>query len=792
MSVYWGPEFYLLYGDAYIPAAADKHPWAFGRNAKEVWHEIWDTIGPQLHQVMLTGKAFSTPSTRLDMMQFGALQERYFAYSFIPIRDDFGRVCGVLNTAQETTAQVMAERLASSTAIALDLETALSEQTRGLLQMVSDGTPDVIYVKDKSGRYVHVNSAVCKVFNTPRDQLLHTDDTCWMPPQRAAEVMKNDQQVMTSRCTFAFEEIVPIQSPGGPVERLFLSTKSPWVAVDGTLLGMFGISRDITERKVQEDALRQLNETLEARVAERTLERDRIWRVSQEVFVVVNSKGWFTSVNPAFGRVLGWSFEEATGRPFMDMVHPDDVLATRQQFDRLRGGKPNMGYVCRFLHKDGSYRWLNWTAVPEGEFSYAVARDVTDERAQTETLARAEEQLRQSQKMEAVGQLTGGLAHDFNNLLAAMMTNLELMHRRLEARQFGELTRHIAAAQSSAQRAAALTQRLLAFSRRQSLDPQPVPLNALVTGMEELMRRTLGESVRLRTRLQAGLPPAFTDAHQLENALLNLAINARDAMPDGGELTIETSLIELKAGDARLEGDLPPGDYLSLTVADTGSGMTPAVIAKAFDPFFTTKPIGQGTGLGLSMIYGYVKQSGGHVAIDSTPGAGTRVMLYLPGDPSAVSGLSAESAASEVSDAAPGSASDAMGPPSVMPAGAGESVLIVEDEDTVRMVTVEVLTELGYTTHEARDGPSALKLVDSGLHLDLLVTDVGLPGMNGRQLAEMVRARRPGLKVLFVTGYAKPAVVRGEFLDAGMDMLTKPYTIEALACKIEDMLRQVV
>ena len=774
MAIYWGPEFYLLYGDAYLPVAADKHPGSFGRSAKEVWAEIWDVIGPQLQRVMVTGQAFLSPVQRLDMHQHGALQERYFTYSFMPIRDKHGRVSGVLNTAQEVTAQVLAECAASDTQTALDLETAASAQTRNLLQMVTDGTTDAIYVKDTAGRMVHANSTVCHLFGLPLAQIIGRDDTAWFPAEQAARIMDNDRTVMASRRTHVFEEAVQVRGPEGRTTRLYLASKTPWIAADGTVLGLFGIARDITERKEQEHAQRLINQTLEARVAERTRERDRIWRVSREIFVVLGSDGWFTSVNPAFERVLGWTFEEATLHPFMDLLHPDDVLPTLKEFERLLSGETRIGYECRVRHKDGSYRWLSWTAVPEGDTVYAVGRDVTDEHAQAETLARAEEQLRQSQKMEAVGQLTGGIAHDFNNLLAAIMTSLELMQRRLDAGQLDDLPRYVTSARSSAQRAAALTQRLLAFSRRQSLDPQPVNINELVFGMEDLMQRTLGENIALQTRLDPSLPAAFTDAHQLENALLNLAINARDAMPQGGLLTITTTLAQMGTRSERPHCDLEPGDYLMLDVSDTGSGMTPDVAAKAFDPFFTTKPIGQGTGLGLSMIYGFVKQSGGSVMIDSEPGVGTSLKLYLPrwnqepGCPLA---------------AAQGA------PAAATPLGTGQSVLVVEDEAIVRGMVIEVLADLGYAAHEAGDATSALQLVDSGIHLDLLVTDVGLPGTNGRQLAEMVRARRPGLKVLFVTGYARPAEVRGEFLDVGMGMLTKPFAIEELAQTIEDMLR---
>ena len=281
MAIYWGPEFYLLYGDAYLPAAADKHPWSFGRSAKEVWAEIWDVIGPQLQRVMATGEAFLSPMQRLDMHQHGAPQERYFTYSFMPVRDKHGRVCGVLNTAHEVTAQVLAERARHYTQTALDLETAASAQTRNLLQMVTDGTTDAIYVKDTAGRMVHANRTVCHLFGRPLAQIIGRDDTAWFPAEQAARIMDNDRTVMASRRTQVFEEEVQVMGPCGPVTRLYLASKTPWIAADGTLLGVFGIARDITERKEQEDAQRQINEMLEARVAERTRERDRIWRVSR-------------------------------------------------------------------------------------------------------------------------------------------------------------------------------------------------------------------------------------------------------------------------------------------------------------------------------------------------------------------------------------------------------------------------------------------------------------------------------------------------------------------------------
>ena len=390
----------------------------------------------------------------------------------------------------------------------------------------------------------------------------------------------------------------------------------------------------------------------------------------------------------------------------------------------------------------------------------------------TGELMAAEEALRQSQKMEAVGQLTGGLAHDFNNLLTGITGSLELLGMRVAQGRVDELDRYISAAQGAARRAAALTHRLLAFSRRQTLDPKPTDVNRLAAGMDELIRRTTGPSVLLEMVFAGDLWVTLVDPNQLENALLNLCINARDAMPAGGQLTVETSNILLDDYAAR-ERDLAPGQYVSLLVSDTGSGMTPEVVARAFDPFFTTKPIGMGTGLGLSMIYGFAKQSGGQVRIHSTPSLGTKVWLYLPRlRETAEMALEAE-AAQEVPRALQ-----------------GQTVMVVDDEEVVRMLVVEVLRDLGYAALEAADARSGLLHLEASGRIDLLITDVGLPGgMNGRQLADAARVRRAGLKVLFITGFAESAAVGNGSMEAGMEVMTKPFAVDALANKIQAMIR---
>ncbi|MBJ2251458.1 response regulator [Pseudomonas sp. MF6784] len=388
----------------------------------------------------------------------------------------------------------------------------------------------------------------------------------------------------------------------------------------------------------------------------------------------------------------------------------------------------------------------------------------------TAQLRSNEEALRQSQKMEAVGQLTGGIAHDFNNMLTGIIGSLELLRRRLARGRLDDLDSLIDLGVTSANRAAGLTHRLLAFSRRQSLDSKPVEINQLVTSMGELLQRSLNESIVLDMQLSGQLWTAEADPNQLESALLNLALNARDAMPDGGRLVVETRNRHLDNVFTAAYGTLTPGDYVELSVSDTGCGMPENVISRAFDPFFTTKPIGQGTGLDLSMIYGFARQSHGHVILHSEVGKGTTVSLFLP------------RCVGEVTVDAP---LDATLPPF---ANAGETVLIVEDDPAVRVLVSQVLSELGYAFVEAADADSALPIIESSQRIDLLVSDVGLPGMNGRQLAEIGRQIRPDLKVLFITGYAEHAAVRGGFLDPGMQLITKPFTFDLLTAKVREMI----
>ena len=556
---------------------------------------------------------------------------------------------------------------------------------------------------------------------------------------------------------------------------------------DGVCVRYVGFALDVTGRKRSEFALRESEERLGLALEAGGI---GIWDAGPNF----EDLHWDDRVRALFGLAPGG---EVTAEQNLAALHPDDRAtvewAIAEAYNPAGSGEYDAEFRAIGLD-DGVERWLS--AKGKVSFKDGVAtrflgtlREITAEKRaearlrelnatleqrvaeRTGELVRTQEALVQSQKMEAVGQLTGGLAHDFNNLLTGIAGSLEMLDTRISQGRLKDLDRYIAAAQGAAKRAAALTHRLLAFSRRQTLDPKPTAINRLVWDMEELIRRTAGPAITVEVVGAAGLWPTLVDPGQLENALLNLAINARDAMPDGGKLTIETANRWLDERAAR-ERDLAAGQYVSLCVSDTGTGMPPEIVARAFDPFFTTKPTGQGTGLGLSMVYGFVKQSGGQARIYSEPGQGAMVCLYLP--------RHHVQAEDETSSPKPSEAARAE---------SGETVLVVDDEPTIRMLVTEVLEELGYAAIEAADGTSGLRVLQTDARIDLLVTDVGLPGgMNGRQMTDAARTTRPDLKVLFITGYAENAVLSHGHLEPGMHVMTKPFAMEALANRIRELI----
>jgi PAS domain S-box-containing protein len=771
MFIWWGEELIQFYNDAYRQTMGpERHPSALGQRGRECWAEIWDIIGPQIEQVMSGGGATWHENQLVPVTRHGRLEQVYWTYGYSPIDED-DRVGGVLVVCRDVTRDYLAAAV-------------LREREAELARVQQIGRIGGLEVDLRTG---------FRNRRSPEYLLIHG-----LPPEAANEshedwvrrVHPEDREATEKR----FRDAVAGEVRDYNVQYRIVRPsdgETRWISVRSTIerdgqgraIRLVGAHTDVTEQVMAEQALRQseeryrrladqlagLSATLAQRVAEKTRERDRIWNVSQDLLVVADRGGVWRTVNPAWTRTLGWSEAELLNRTSDWLEHPDDGGLTRAQFKKLGTGGTTVRFESRFRHKDGSYRWLSWTGVSDRDANYAVARDVTAEKAAAERLKAAEEALLHSQKMEAVGQLTGGIAHDFNNLLTGIVGSLDLLQTRLDQGRTDNVARYINAAMTSANRAAALTHRLLAFARRQPLIPKSVDANQLVVSLEDLLRRTIGETIDLNIVAANDLWLTLCDPNQLESALLNLAINARDAMPGGGKLTLSTANVRLDGVTADSPA-LSPGDYICIGVTDTGTGMSAEVAARAFDPFFTTKPIGQGTGLGLSMIYGFARQSNGHVTIDSKLGRGTSVKLYLPRH----HGEIASQHASAIGAAEHGVT--------------GETVLVVEDEPVVRAVILEMLGDQGYRTLEAVDGPSGLRILRNPQRVDLLVTDVGLPGMNGRQLADQARETRPDLKILFITGYAESVAMSDGFLQPGMEMITKPFDLDILSRRIRAMI----
>ena len=659
--------------------------------------------------------------------------------------------------------------------VAVKRERLLRERQNARYDAVVDSAPDVILTLDDEDTIQFANPAADRQFGYTAKELigrpaalLFEDHAAWSETRRSVldgDLVRQPVEVMAWR-------------KDGSATYLEVSL-SRWVSQSRVLIT--AILRDVNERRVAQENLR----VSEAQF--RTLAQampNHVWTARPD-----GQLDWF---NERVYEYSGMTPGALDGEGWSSLVHTDDMSSAIKLWRAsLASGTP---YEAQFRIRsaNGLYRWHLARAFPTRGTDDVILRwvgsntDIEDQKVAAQTLAdvnasleqrvsqrtsqlmQAEEELRQSQKMEAIGQLTGGIAHDFNNLLQGILGALDIVKRRIADGRIGDLDPFLNGALDSANRAATLTHRLLAFSRRQPVNPRSVDFNRLIGAVEELLRRSLGENISLRVAAGEDLWLVRCDENQLENALLNLAINARDAMPNGGMMTIDTANKVLDAGEAR-HRDVSPGEYVRLRVTDTGVGMPPSVKARAFDPFYTTKPIGKGTGLGLSMIYGFVRQSDGAVTIDSEPGKGTSIEICLP----RYKGDFVDARAEE-------SSGDHR-------AVANEVVLIVEDEAVVRLLIVETLNDLGYQALETADSAAALRVLQSPQRVDLLVSDIGLPGLNGRQLADAARVNRPRLKVLFVTGYAEVAAANS-FLESGMEIVTKPFTMEVLASKIREMI----
>ncbi len=811
----WGQRGVMVYNDAYAEFAGARHPGLLGSEVREGWAEVAE-FNDHVMKVGLAGRSLRYSDQELTLHRNGRAEQVWMNLDYSPLLDESGTPAGVMAIVAETTAKVRAEQHVANERARL---ARLFEQAPSFMAML-DGPSHVIslanpnYMKLVGGRPV-LGRSVAEALPEAAEQ---------------GYVTLLDQVFRSGEAFSAHGSRIALQIvPGGPVrERHVDFVYQPIRAATGEVTGIFVEGVDVTERAAAErrrEALVQLSEALRgiddpaeighaaAKVLGEALATSRVGygTIDPDADTLRVERDWTAAGVESLGGITPLRDYGS----FIDSLKRDEFICIRDVRDDPRTsmaaaaleGKSARSFVnlpvvergrlvavlfvndarardwspedLAFIREAGA-RTRTAVARASGELalraSEARLREVNETlEAQVESRTRelldVEERFRQAQKMEAIGQLTGGIAHDFNNLLATMSSSLQVLKRRLKAGNHDDADRYLGMAEGSIRRAASLTQRLLAFSRRQTLDPKPTDVNRLVAGLEELIRRTVGPGVAVEVVGAGGLWPTRIDPPQLESAVLNLCINARDAMlPAGGRLTIETANTWLDER-AAAERDLAPGQYISVCVTDTGIGMSADVVAHAFDPFFTTKPIGAGTGLGLSMVYGFVRQSGGQVRVYSEEGQGTTMCLYFPrflGEGE----VEAEPPARGIDESA-----------------AGELILLVEDEHTIRELLCEELRELGYRVIAVGNGAAALEVLQSNASIDLLLTDVGLPGgLNGRQVADAGRETRPDLKVLFLTGYAQNAVVGNGLLGPDMEVLTKPFDIEVLATKVRRIL----
>ena len=705
-----------------------------------------------LDRLYATGESFSGSATlfKTAATATAPARERYLDFIYQPLRNDDDEVFGIFVQGSDVTDRVLAESAARES------DNTFRTLAQALPNQVWASPPDGVLDWFNDRVYAYSGAAPGDLDGGGWAAMVHEDDI-----GAAAQTW---EAALKSGAGYEIE--FRLKRHDGAY-RWHIARALPIKDEHGEVLRWVGTNTDIEDQKLASKVMSNMNAILALEVSQRTAERDRMWLLSNDVMLVADFNANISAVNPAFTSLLGWRESEVIGTSFIALVHPDDVASTLAEVAALGDGKTTFKFENRYRHHDGSYRILAWSASPDNDFIHAVGRDVTSEREAAEAMRRTENALQQSQKMETIGKLTGGVAHDFNNLLQVISGNLHLLLSDVESNP--RALRRVENAIGGVMRGAKLASQLLAFGRRQALEPRVVKIGRYVAGMDDMLHRTIGEEIELETVISAGLWNVLADTAQVENAVLNLCINARDAMDGAGRLTIEVGNATLDDAYARNNLDVVPGQYVMIAVSDTGGGMTPEVLQQACEPFFSTKPEGKGTGLGLSMVYGFVKQSGGHIKIYSEVGNGTSVKIYLP-------------RSHEAEDATPLA--------TVRPiTGGTETILVAEDDEDVRETVVELLGEMGYRVLKANDAASAMAIISSGMPIDLLFTDVVMPGpLRSPDLARKAREMLPHLAVLFTSGYTENAIVHGGRLDAGVELLGKPYTRAALSQKIRHVL----
>ena len=778
----WGPDHVMFYNDAYREIAGDRHPLALGTPVAEAFPEVWNWNGPVLAAV-LQGTTQSYLDQPIVFQRPTGPETLLLGLFYTPVYDADGTPGGVLCTIIDNSARVAAER-----------RLAASEAE---LRRITDAVPMLVAYVDRDHVYRFANADYDPWFGISPSAMVgkHVSDVLG---ETAYQSRRPDLDTALGGQPVIAETMLPHRELG------FRRTEIryvPHLGEDGAPLGVYILGIDITERAEREAEAKASNARF--RTAMEAV-HGVLWTNSADGRMVGEQPGWAT--------LTGQSQDQYQGFGWASAVHPDDAAASVIAWNEAVAARSMFVHEHRVRRHDGEWRTFAIRALPildaRGEITewVGVHTDISHQRAAEAALRehaddlarqvrhreRAEEQLRhlnetletrvideiaerrqaemklaQAQKMETVGKLTGGVAHDFNNLLQVVGGNLQLLATDIAGNERAE--KRVTNAMAGVSRGAKLAAQLLAFGRRQALEPKVVNVTRFVQGMDDMLRRAIGEAIEIETVFGGGLWNTFIDPAQIENALLNLAINARDAMEGRGKLTIELSNAHLDDAYARSHEEVTPGQYVMLAVTDTGSGMTPEIIAKVFEPFFSTKAEGKGSGLGLSMVYGFVKQSGGHVKIYSEVGEGTTIRLYLP-------------RATEAEDL---EVMSDLGPIT----GGTETVLVVEDDEEVRATVVEMLTDLGYRVLKAPEATSALAVIESGVPIDMLFTDVVMPGtLKSPELARKAKERLPNLAVLFTSGYTENSIVHGGRLDKGVELLSKPYTREALARKFRHVL----